>query len=232
MVGAQVHAPHPPIEIIAQPVDHGRIGLQSHADFQPAHEHAGHLGPLACLAGFALDDGGQYQQVFRRSAAARASAKPRPRTRLAVHGLVSALTGWPGRRCRARRNRFRAESGPRRNSRRSPVGHQLGFIVKLARKRTNPRIVLKPLAQAARVQPSTMVKRWLRTSPARSGQSINSATVVAGSTRYSPAAVAAHAVGPAAPVPVGWSGPGSRVDGPGWRNWCPAPATAPSGHPD
>src|SRR3546814_3232339 len=40
----------------AHAVDHRGIGLQAHAQLEPAHEHAGDLRPLVRDAGFLLDD--------------------------------------------------------------------------------------------------------------------------------------------------------------------------------
>ncbi len=48
-----------PSNRVAQPVDHGRIGLQAHPLSEAIHEYRGDRAPLGGLAGFLLDDGGK-----------------------------------------------------------------------------------------------------------------------------------------------------------------------------
>ena len=62
-VGGQVAAADVARVSRAHAVDHGGIGLQAHADLQPAREQAGDLRPFLGDAGFLLDDGGQGQRL-------------------------------------------------------------------------------------------------------------------------------------------------------------------------
>ncbi len=50
---------------LAQAVDHRRVGLQQHADFQAAHEHPGDLAALLRHTGFLFYQGGHDQRLVR-----------------------------------------------------------------------------------------------------------------------------------------------------------------------
>ena len=79
-VGQQVAPAQVAVELVAQAVDDGGVGLQHHADAQAVVEHAGDHGPVAGAAGFLLDDAGQDQRLVgaleRRSWAGAGPRRP------------------------------------------------------------------------------------------------------------------------------------------------------------
>ena len=64
-IGLEIAATQIAVEGLAQAVDHGRIGLQPHAQLQASHEHPGDARSLLRRAGFLLDDRGHGQRLER-----------------------------------------------------------------------------------------------------------------------------------------------------------------------
>ena len=74
------------VKAVANAIDHGRIGLQAHADAQAVDEHRGHHGPILGAAGFLFDDAGHDQHLVGVLVGQIGIAAGPGRFQLAVHG--------------------------------------------------------------------------------------------------------------------------------------------------
>ena len=121
-VGEQVALAQVAVEGGAEAVDHGRVGLQRHADAQPVDEHAGDAAAVGAGAGLLLDDRRQRQRLvgaLQRRRRARARARPRRGVAPSRGRRASAPRGRSSPCCR-RRCRGRSALPATRRRRRAP----------------------------------------------------------------------------------------------------------------